>query len=43
MMDEEVLALIKRLADATKENLTALYARVAALEAEIKQLKGESK
>lgn len=39
----EVLTLIKRIADATTDNLKTLYARIEALEAEVKQLKGESK
>ena len=43
MMEEEITISLKRLADATLENLKELYARVAALEAEVKQLKGENK
>ena len=39
MIEEEILTQMKRLADATKENLVAIYARIAALEAQVKQLK----
>ena len=41
MIEEEILTQMKRLADATKENLVAIYARIAALEAQVKQIQQE--
>lgn len=43
MMDVEIMRMLTRWANATNTALKELNARVAALEAEINQLKGESK
>lgn len=38
---EELAKQMKRLADATKDHLVAIYARIAALEAQVKDLQQE--
>lgn len=38
---EELVRQVQRLADATRDNLVELYARIAALEAQVEQLTKE--